>query len=185
MARPLHRSPVALRADTGALAGAAGAAGAFVVALVLAGALAGAVELENTVCLPWLVTPAVAPFWRAVNGDGAAVGAGTRGEATTRGLVVPVAPLVDLVAEAPVVFTPIATGGCAVGGGAGGAPDGGVMAVGGVAAGVAGVPKPDGVQAHARPAPIAAIPRTESTAKLNVPARLCTGQPFHPFEGHK
>ena len=154
----------------------------------------GAVELENTDRPPWRLTPAVAPFSRAVNGDGAAVADGTPGEAWTRGEtwtrgLVAVAPLVDPVAEAP-VFTRTAVGAagaCAVGDVTCGEPPptldagaGWASFGAGLADGVAGVPKPDGVQAHARPAPTAATPTTDSTAKLNLRPRLCT---FPPFEG--
>lgn len=177
---------MALRVDVGAAGAGAGA----LVRLVVVRALAGAVELENTDCVPWRLTPAVAPLWRAVTGDCALVveAAGTRGAEVValelldepvrlRGNAV--APLVDAEAVAPedvpVAVPPaeVVGGPCAVaaagvpgalvgGGDATAAPvtfdpgvllgvDPGVLpgVLPGVDLGVAGVPKPDGVQAQA------------------------------------
>ena len=53
----------------------------------------------------------------------------------------------------------------------------GVPVDAGGAAGVAGVPKPDGVQAQARPTPVTATPSTDRMARLNIRARLYTGDP--------
>ena len=52
---------------------------------------------------------------------------------------------------------------------------GGVTAGVGGAAGVAGVPKPCGVQAQAIPAPTTATPIADKTVKYMIRARLCTG----------
>lgn len=168
---PLHRSLVALRVAAGAGAGA--------VRLLFARDGAGALELENTACVPWLVTPAVEPASRAATG-------GCPPEAGGLGCVCGpldcgggVAPLADPEAEAPVLGGAVlcagAVGACGAGVEPAPALDGG--ALGGFADGAAGVPKPEGVQAQASPAPTTAIPNTDSTARPTMRALLCTGTP--------
>lgn len=198
---PLHRSPVALRvagavaagallrcavlrgvagaldrADAGCVAGAVALAGAALVAAALCdGAVAGAVT-------------------RGADDVDGREAAGVRDRAAVDALRVAAAPLVDADAEAPELFgadapppAPPADGAAAgadvLGGAAGGfvgatpgaTPAGGVAAGGGTSVGDAGVPKPEGVQAHARPAPVTAIPSSDSNARLNIRARERTG----------
>ena len=59
---PLQRSAVALRVGAVVAVALAGAVALGALAWVLVGGLL----LEKTACVPWRVTPAVAPLWRAV-----------------------------------------------------------------------------------------------------------------------
>lgn len=140
---------------------------------------------------------------RAITGAGFAAGAGARvaapafeegrrvaGEAAA--VRDGTAPLVVAEAEAPfaVAFATAGVGaGAAAGappaaagstGAAGGAPapaseDGGTALE---AVGVAGVPKPDGVQAHASAAPTTPTLSTDNTVRQKTRTRCCTGIPL-------
>jgi hypothetical protein len=96
----------------------------------------------------------------------------------------PALPVAGVVAGAGAVGAAAAgaaaAGACVTGGVTGGATGvtvftGGVTAGVGGAAGVAGVPKPCGVQAQAMPAPTTATPIADKTVKYKMRARLCTG----------
>lgn len=201
---PLHRSPVALRVE------AAGAAVAGAAAAVLPAdgraALAGAPELTGADWAAGAETLAEPSLRGAVTGAGAAGTAGVRvalpepdraagvGAVLALALRDAAAPLVDDEADPPEVLPGVgvlgagAAGACALGAalgalaaGAGATFAGGGAVDGGASLGVAGVPKPDGVQAHARPAPVTAIPSSDSTARLRMRARERTGPTLPKF----
>lgn len=183
--------PLLRDADVRALAGALDRADAVCVAVAVV--LAGAALLEP-------VDGAGARVGAAARGAEDVDGrepAGVRVVAPADPLRVATDPLVDAEAEpeapealavdgagaAPPADVPgagVAAAGGPVGGFVGATPGdtlagGGATAGGGTSVGDAGVPNPDGVQAHARPAPVTAIPSNDSNARLNIRARERTG----------
>jgi hypothetical protein len=178
--KPLHRSPVALREEAGA------------VARCVPEALLFARELPNTFCPPRDAVPTVAPPARALKLEAEdapvpAVPAAARVRVTPRAWLVPgflptarfCAPFgAPLVAVAPLVptapagdgtaFTPTATGPVVEVGGVATGGAGCVVATGvGGAAGVAGVPKVAGVHAHVRLAPTTVASPAKIATEMN------------------
>jgi hypothetical protein len=198
---PPHRSPRALVVVLRVRA-AVWLLGADAVAFA-AGAVDFAVTLPEEGCVGWALTAAeallcgpddVATPWRGlllrsplaepvrlvvpVAEEEERVAPLTVAEAEPAG---PVAGVVDGGAAAGAAPAGAAAAGACVTGGVTGGATGVTVETGGVtvgvggAAGVAGVPKPCGVQAQAMPAPTTATPIADKTVKYMMRARLCTG----------